>query len=37
MSMADVTQEEFLKNKIRVVKAVDEIVEKIKYAKNKKN
>ena len=37
MSIADVTQEEFLKNKIRVAKAVDEIVEKIKYAQNKKN
>ena len=37
MSMADVTREEFVKNKIRVAKAVDEIVETIKYAKNKKN
>lgn len=37
LSMADVTQEEFVRNKARVAKAVDEIVATIKYKRNNKS
>ena len=33
LSMIDITQEEFIRNKIEVIKAVDEIVATIKYAR----